>query len=168
MSYDLTFEVAPELYRRAVTTSVGGVPSARRKALGNIAAMVLFPASIFAFNRALFEPSSLVAMCFAAVLGAGLVFVVWWRQHQKLVSLHQRYNETGGVQSTQLNAKGIVAARPLITSHINWGFVRELHSIDGATLIELPTARLIVPDTALPEGVDQVSFITQLEQWRAQ
>ena len=167
MSYDLTFEIAPDLYRRAVTTPIDGPMSVRRKTLGNFAAMVLFPLSIFAFNRALFAPESLLAMCFAAVWGAGLVLAVWWRQHLRLVGTHQAYNETGGNMTMQIGPEGVVAARPQITSQVTWDFVRALRGIDGATLIELPTARLIVPDAALPAGVDQAAFIAQLEAWRA-
>ena len=167
MSYDLTFEIEPDVYRRAVTTPLDGPMPTRKKALGNFAAMVLFPLSVLAFNRALFAPESLVAMCFAAALGAGLVLAVWWRQHLKLVGVHQNYNDTGGTMSMQIGPDMIVAARPQITSQITWSFVRDLRGIDGATLIELPTARLIVPDAALPEGVTQAGFIAQLEAWRA-
>ena len=166
MSYDLTFEIEPELYQRAVTTPLDGPVSKNKTALKNLAAMVIFPASIFAFNRALFSPESLAAMCFAAVLGAGLVLFVWWRQHSALVKVHKAYNETGGTQKMQLGPEGIVACRPMIKSEVEWNFVRALRGIDGASLIELPTARLIVPDAALPEGVTQSAFLAQLEAWR--
>ncbi|MBU2981871.1 hypothetical protein KO498_08590 [Lentibacter algarum] len=166
MSYDLRFEIDPELYQRAVTTPLDGPVSKDRRALYNIAAMVLFPASIFCFNRALFAPDALVAMCFAAVFGAGMVLVVWWRQHGRLVKHHKAYNETGGTQEMTVGPDGIKASRPMIRSEIDWGFVRAVRGIDGASLIELPTARLIVPDAALPEGVTQASFVEQLESWR--
>jgi hypothetical protein len=166
MSYNLSFEIAPELYRRAVTTPMEGVPSKNRVALRNLAAAVLFPTSIFMFNRALFSPESLVPMLFAAALGGGLVLAVWWRQHRKLVGVHGRYNETGGAQAMKLAPEGIVAARPNIESHVGWAFVREIRRIEGATLIELPTARLIVPDAALPEGVTPEAFAADLEEWR--
>ncbi len=167
MTYNLTFEIAPDLYRRAVTTPIFGAPSKNRVMAQNIAAAVLFPASIFAFNRALFTPESLISMLFASVLGAGLVLAVWWRQHRKLVTIHGRFNETGGTQSIQIGADGIIAQRPNIKSEVAWSFVTTIRQIEGATLIELPTARLIVPDDALPTGTEKVAFAAQLNEWRA-
>ncbi len=166
MTYDLTFEIAPGLYRRAATTPMLGVPS-RGQVIGrNIAVALLFPAGIFAVNRAFFAPESLMAMLFAAVLGAALLLLVWWRQHWRLVGIYGQYNETAGTQILRLGAAGISAERPHIKSDISWPFVRALRQIDGATLIELPTARLIVPDDALPKGVDRAAFVAQLEAWR--
>jgi hypothetical protein len=166
MSFNLTFEITPELYRRAITTPFGKIPSKNRVMVQNLAAAVLFPFSIFAFNRAFFAPDSLIAMLFAAILGAGLVFAVWWRQHRKLVGVYSQYNDTGGTQSMHIGAAGISAQRPHIKSIIDWPFVNQVRSISGATLIELPAARLIVPDTALPEGVEPARFAAQLEEWR--
>lgn len=167
MRYDLEFDIAPELYRRAVTQPIDGAPSQRRVMIGNLAAAALFPASIFAFNRALFSPESLVPMLFAAAVGAGLVLAVWWRRHRALVEIHSRFNDSGGRQCFGLSAEGVVVSRPLIESRMDWAFVRRIWSIEGATLIEPPTARLIVPDVALPEGVSQSDFIAQLGAWRA-
>jgi len=167
VSFDLTFEIAPDLYRRAVTTPITGAPSKNRAMFQNIAAAILFPASIFAFNRALFDPASLLAMLFAAVLGAGMVLAVWWRQHSRLVSIHGRYNDRGGTLQLQISATGICAQRPNIKSYVDWPFVTAIRQIDGATLIELPTARLIVPHIALPQTCEPSDFATQLENWRA-
>lgn len=167
MSYDLAFQIDPELYRRAATQPIDGAPSQRAVIWRNLLACLLFPASVFAFNRALFAPDSLIPMLFSAALGAGLVLLVWWRQHLKLVKLHARYNDTGGEQKMTLSDSGIVVSRPNIESRVAWPFVRALRSIEGATLIELPTARLIVPDAALPEGVTQAEFLANLEAWRA-
>lgn len=167
MTYDLTFEIAPDLYRRAVTTPIQGGPSRGGMIARNLAAAVLFPASIFAFNRAFFAPESLTAMLFAAVLGAGMVLAVWWRQHRRLVGIHGRFNQTGGTQTMQIGADGIVAQRPHIKSIIGWPLVTAIRRIDAATLIELPTARLIVPDDALPKGTDTVAFVAQLGDWKS-
>ena len=166
MSFDLRFEIPAELHRRAVTQPIDGAPSRTRVMLQNLAAMLLFPASIFAFNRALFGPESLIAMLFAAVLGAGLILFVWWRQHRKLVNIHGRFNETGGTQIMHLGESGISVERPNIKSIIDWPLVVAIRSIKGATLIELPTARLIVPDAALPEAVTPAKFAAQLDDWR--
>jgi hypothetical protein len=167
MTYSLTFEISPDLFQRAVTTPITGVPSKNRVVVQNIAAATLFPASIFAFNRAFFDPKSLTAMLFSAALGAALVLAVWWRQHRKLVGIHGRYNETGGTQSMQIGADNIIAQRPNIKSEINWAFVTTIRQIEGATLIELATARLIIPDEALPKGTDKAGFVAQLERWKA-
>ncbi|MGC1494809.1 MAG: YcxB family protein [Sulfitobacter sp.] len=167
MTYNLTFEIAPDLYRRAVTTPITGAPSKNRVMVQNIAAALLFPASVSAFNRALFDPDSLIAMLFAAVLGAGLVLAVWWHQHRRLVGIHGRFNETGGTQTIQIDADGIIAQRPNIKSEMSWPFVKTIRQIEAATLIELPTARLIVPDDALPDGTDKAAFLAQLMEWKA-
>ncbi|MEL7166407.1 MAG: hypothetical protein AAGL96_13135 [Pseudomonadota bacterium] len=166
MNYDLTFEIDPALHRRAVTTPIDGAPSPRRVMVQNLLAAVLFPLSIVAVNTAFFANDSLIAMCVAAALGAGLVLVVWWRQHRKLVAVHSQYNETGGAQSIQIGPDGIRAARPHIRSEIDWPFVRAIRQVDGAVLIELPTARLIVPDASLPDGATAQKFAADLDAWR--
>ena len=67
----------------------------------------------------------------------------------------------------RIEAKGIEASRPFIRTWIDWPFVKQIRPIEGATLIELPTARLIAPDDALSEGTDPAAFQTQLEDWRS-
>ena len=92
------------------------------------------------------------------------MLAVWWRQHRTLVKLHGTYNDTGGRHRMQIDADRIIASRPYIQSRIEWPFVRQVRQIEGAVLIELPTARLIIPTAALGESGD--AFAAQLNAWR--
>jgi len=166
VSDDPTFEIAPDPCCRVVTVPIDGALSKRQVAAQNIAAATLFPLSIFAIDPAFFAPFSLVLMCFVAVLGAGPVLAVCWRRPRMLVRLHGRFNGTAGVQAMQFGADGIVAVRPLTKSHIGGLLVRVLRGSFGAILIELPTARLIVPDHGLPPAIAKAAFNAQLNKWR--
>lgn len=160
-AYDLRYTIDPELHRRAVTHPI--VPrNPRAAALRNIAAAVCVPLSIYAFERALFDGTGLLPMAFGFVLGAVLVLAVWWRQHRAMVRLHARYNEEGGEMWLQAGPEGLVTGRPGIESHLAWRFVRAVREIDGAVLIELPAARLIVPAAALD---DAARFAADLRGW---
>ena len=167
MTYKLTFEISPELYKRAVTQPIEGAPSRRNLGLRNGAALSLASFSVALLTLTFGEVEHLFAMIIGAALGAALVLAVWWKQHRTLVRLHGIYNETGGLNEMSLGPDLIIAKRPNIESRIAWPFVRAVRQIEGATLIELPTARLIIPDTALPERVTQDAFAKQLDTWRA-
>lgn len=164
MTYDLEFDIAPELYARAVTRPIDGRPSGRVVIVRNVAAVLLGSLSVTFFTLAFFDLSYLAAVLMGAVLGAALVLAVWWRQHRMLVKLHGTYNDTGGRHRMQIDAERIIASRPYIQSRIEWPFVRKIRQIDGAVLIELPTARLIIPTTALGESGD--AFAARLDAWR--
>ncbi len=164
MTYDLEFDIAPELYARAVTQPIDGRPTGRAVIARNVAAALLGSLSVTLFTLAVFDLSQLPAVLMGAVLGATLVLAVWWRQHRTLVKLHGTYNDTGGRHRMQIDADRIIASRPYIQSRIEWPFVRQVRQIEGAVLIELPTARLIIPTAALGESGD--AFAAQLNAWR--
>lgn len=166
MTYRLSFDIEPALYARAVTTPIDGAPrTGPRVALRNMAAAVLFPASLVCLSLALFTRDAILPVLVGGLWGAGLVLGAWWWRHRALLRHHSQYNDTGGRQTLEISAQGIIAGRPHITSQITWAFVRAVRSIDGATLIELPTARLIVPDTALPSGITPEAFAADLTRW---
>ncbi|MEM8693481.1 MAG: hypothetical protein AAGG57_16550 [Pseudomonadota bacterium] len=169
MTYHLDFDIDPKLYRRAITMPIdpGTRPSRRMTIIRNVATAILFPLSLAALAMAFFDFTALLPMLIGGLWGSGVVLAVWWRQHQVQVRLHNTYNETGGRQTMRIEAKGIEASRPFIRTWIDWPFVKQIRPIEGATLIELPTARLIVPDDALSEGTDPAAFQTQLEDWRS-
>jgi hypothetical protein len=162
----LEFDIEPGLYRRAITYPIPGQepPSQTVVMLRNLGAAILFPLSLTLLTLAFFDWDRLTAVFMGGAVGAGLVLAVWWRQHKRLVAHHDRYNRTAGTQSMRFDEKGIVAAREGIESHIGWSFVSGIRAIPDATLIEVQTARLIVPDTALEGSAD--SFRAQLEAWR--
>lgn len=161
----LSFEIPPALYKRAVTYPLVERPSRAKMMARNVVAAVLFPASLAMLGFSFFGSQGMAPFLLGAGIGACFVLAVWWRQHFTLVRLHKTYNDTGGQQEMALGPDGITAARPFIQSRIDWPFVRAIRGIDGATLIELPTARLIVPDAALSE-VSPAQFRDQLETWR--
>ena len=166
MTYDLAFEITPELYRRAVTQPLVQAPSGRRLFWGNMLALFLATFALTLLGLSLFDSDALPQLIFGGCVGAALVAAAWWKQHRTLVRLHSNYNATGGPHRMQIDASRIVASRPHVESRIDWPFVRAIRQIDGAVLIELPTARLVVPVAALPEGQSADAFAGQLETWR--
>ena len=78
-----------------------------------------------------------------------------------------KYNAEAGEQQMVLSADGIVAERPGIKSEIKWDMVQTIWSIEGATLIDLHTARLSVPHAALPENTTPNDFEMQLHEWKS-
>jgi len=168
MILDLSFDIEPELYRRALSQPIAAVRPKRFPVwLRNAIGAAGFVLSLYAFNMAFFSAETLPVMLAGGGIGAGIVLAIWWRQHRALVGLHGTYNETSGPQTMHIDQYGIIAARPNIESQIKWPFVSDVRCIDGATLIELPTARLIVPDAALPDDITQGEFAAQLQQWKA-
>ncbi len=166
MTYSLSFDIDPALYARAVTTPIDGTPrTGPRVALRNMAAAVLFPASLVCLALAFFNRDAILPVLVGGLWGAALVLGAWWWRHRTLLRHHSQYNDTGGRQTLEINADAITAGRPHITSQIGWPFVRAIRQIDGATLIELPTARLIVPDAALPSGTAAEAFAADLTRW---
>lgn len=162
----MEFQIAPDLYQRAVTQPINGMDvSGTMRTLRNVAAATLFPLSLFAFNMAFFTLQTLPVMLTGGFIGAVLVLAAWWRRHMKLVGIHKTYNDAGGVQRFHIDAEKIDVSRPHIRSSVDWPFVTGIRGIDGASLIELPTARLIVPDVALPEGTTPDAFRADLKTW---
>lgn len=164
MTYELEFDVAPALYKRAVTQPIGAAPTRTMVILRNLAAVFAGSLSLTLFTLAFFDISHLAAVLVGGVIGAALVLGVWWKQHRTLVRLHMAYNDTGGRHRIEIGAERIIARRPYIESRIDWPFVRAIRQVDGAVLIELPTARLIIPTAALSESSD--TFAAQLDAWR--
>lgn len=162
----LSFEIPDDLYRRAITQPLTPPPSRAVVVGRNLLAAVLAPTALVLLCLALFDAGDLAPFTMGAAIGATFVMAVWWRQHRKLVALHNSYNETGGRQKMSFSADEITVARPHVQSRIEWPFVRAIRAIDGASLIELPTARLIVPDTALTDH-SPAQFRAKLEAWRA-
>ena len=166
MILDLSFDIEPELYRRALTQPIGAVrPKRFPMWLRNAVGAVGFVFSLFAFNMAFFSAETLPVMLAGGGLGAGIVMAIWLRQHRALVGIHGTYNETSGQQTMHIDQYGIIAARANIESQIKWPLVNDIQTIEGATLIELPTARLIVPDDALPDDTSQAQFAATLREW---
>lgn len=166
--FDLKFDIDPDLYKRAVTQPI---TAQRRKAMKwkevrNFFAVLGLGACSFLAGQAVFPYSHPVAVSAGAVFGAALVLLIWWRQHHAMVGLHSKYNETAGQQHVILSADKVIAMRPGIRSEMNWSFVQSVWAIDGATLIDLGTARLIVPDAALPSNVTQSQFKARLQSWK--
>lgn len=161
----LSFEIDPELYKRAMTHPMLGQerPSKLASELRNVAAAVLFPFSLFCLSMAFFDKWAILPMSVGAVVTGMLVLGVWWRQHKKLLRVHMRYNETGGQQTMTLDVHGIKVEKPHIQSNIEWPFVTSIRAISGATLIDVQTARLIVPDVVL--GTTPDTFRAQVNTW---
>ncbi|WP_124110499.1 hypothetical protein [Palleronia sp. THAF1] len=158
------FEIEPALYRRAITTPIDP-PRKNEDGFRALAATVGAVLAIVCTDLALFGGGSLVPLSAGACLGAILVLLVWWRQHRHQVSMHAAYNQTGGEMALRFDPKRIVASRPGIESHVEWRFVRAVRHIDGAILIELPTARLILPETALPTEMNASDLLRTLSEW---
>jgi len=166
MRYDLEFAIPADLYQRAITHPMkeAEVTSSTQR-WRNVAAAICFPASLFAFNMAFFSADTLIVMLTGGFIGAGVVLAAWWMRHRMLVRAHKAYNDTGGMQRMHIDASGVEATRPHIRSIIEWPFVTGICGISGATLIEVATARLIVPDAALPAGTAPDVFRDTLMQW---
>ncbi|MGB1234766.1 MAG: hypothetical protein ACPG5U_03430 [Planktomarina sp.] len=168
MIYDLKFDIPDDLYKRAVTQPI---TPARRKAakwkeIRNFFAVIAFFVAGYFFGTAFFPNSHPLAVPFGSVFGAALVLIIWWRQHFAMVRLHRTYNDSAGLNHIILSAEKVIAMRPSIRTEMEWSFVKTVWAIDGATLIDLGTARLIVPDTALPSEVLQPEFLAQLQAWK--
>lgn len=161
---DITYSIDPKLYRRATTQPI----RARNRTLAivrNLVATACTLGMLAALNIAIFEGKAIVPLCVGFVLGAIVVVAVWWRQHRTLVKVHERYNDSGGILRFAADSEGIVVCRPGIESRVSWSLVRDVHLIEGAILIELPTARVILPEIAL-EGIDKAQLVSQLNSWR--
>lgn len=164
-NFDLQFDIPAELYRKAITQPLPGreQPKGARLALRVMLTIVLMTGSIICFCLAFFSMEALAPMGFGFALGAAIVLGLWWRQHRSLVGVHMDVNARAERHHYVINAEGITAAREHIRSEIGWPFVNTIWSVDGATLIEVQTARLIIPDAALDVTPD--AFREQLETW---
>lgn len=164
--YVLDFAIKPDLYRHAITQPIPGheQPKGGRLALRTGLAIVAMTGSITFFCLAFFDINALVPMTFGFFLGAAIVLGIWWRQHRRLVRVHMTVNTKTEKHHYVIDAKGIIAQRAYIRSEIEWPFVTCIRHIEGATLIDVQTARLIVPDTAL--NVSPEEFQKQMEIWR--
>ncbi|WP_420337185.1 hypothetical protein [Roseibium sp.] len=161
---DITYDIDPELYRRAVTQPI----KARNRTVTvarNLLATACACGMLVALNFLLFDGVSIVPLSVGFTLGAGIVFVTWWKQHRALVKTHEQHNESGGTLRFTADSTGIVDERPGIESRIAWFLVRDVRRIEGAVLIELPTARVILPEAALKDR-DSTDLVTQLNAWR--
>lgn len=164
--YILQFEIPPDLYKRAITHPIPGreQPKGAKAAPRIILSIALAFGAIICFCLAFFDLDALAPMGFGFALGAAIVLGVWWRQHRGLVGVHMDVNARSDRHRYEIDASGIIASRDHIRSEIGWPFVNAIRGIDGATLIEVQTARLIVPDAALDGSAED--FRTQLEAWR--
>lgn len=164
--FELAFDIAPDLYRRAITQPIPGheQPRGARLVVRTVLAVVLMTGSIVCFCLAFFDLSDLGPMAFGAGLGSLIILGVWWKQHRSLVGVHMNVNARATEHRYEIDATGIMATREHIRSEIGWPFVSAIRGIDGATLIEVQTARLIIPDAALDIAPD--TFRAQLEAWR--
>ncbi|MEO0750252.1 MAG: hypothetical protein AAFY25_00460 [Pseudomonadota bacterium] len=166
-AFDLTFDIPPELYRRAITQPIPGrePPKGARLVLRTGLAIVAMTGAIICFCLTFFDLSDLGPMGFGAGLGSLIILGVWWKQHRSLVGVHMDVNERATRHHYVIDANGIRAAREHIRSEIAWPFVNAVRGIEGATLIEVQTARLIIPDSAIDLSPD--AFRAQLDTWRA-
>lgn len=164
--YLLEFDIPPELYKRAITQPIPGreKPKGAKAALRIGLTILLMIGSIICFCIAFFDLDALGPMGFGFALGAALILGVWWRQHRSLVGMHMDVNARAERHHYEIDATGIIAAREHIRSEISWPFVNAIRGIEGATLVEVQTARLIVPDAALNGSAED--FRAQLEAWR--
>lgn len=164
--YVLDFDIPPDLYKRAITQPIPGreQPTGARLLMRTALAVALMTGSILCFCLAFFDFDALGPMAFGAGLGSLIILGVWWKQHRSLVGVHMGVNDKASRHHYNIDATGIIAAREHIRSEIAWPFVNAIRGIDGATLIEVQTARLIIPDAALDAAPD--AFRAQLEAWR--
>ncbi|MEO0891530.1 MAG: hypothetical protein AAFY35_02960 [Pseudomonadota bacterium] len=164
--YVLDFDIPPDLYKRAITQPIPGRehPTGARLALRTGLAVALMTGAIICFCLALFDLDALAPMAFGAGLGSVIILGVWWKQHRSLVGVHMGVNDKASRHRYEIDSTGIIAAREHIRSEIAWPFVNAIRGTEGATLIEVQTARLIVPDAALDVAPDE--FRAQLEAWR--
>ena len=164
--YVLDFVIPPELYKRAITQPIPGRerPDGMWMTLRTGFAIAAMSGAILCFCLAFFDLSALAPMGFGFVLGAVIILGIWWKQHRGLVGVHMDVNAKAEQHHYEIDASGIIAARDHIRSEIGWPFVTAIRSVEGATLIEVQTARLIVPDAAL--NVSAEAFRADLETWR--
>lgn len=163
--FELEFDIPPDLYKRAITKPIPGrePPQGARLAFRVALTITLMTGSIVCFCLAFFDWGALAPMGFGFALGAAIVLGVWWRQHRSLVGVHMDVNKRVDRHRYSIDAGGIIAARDHIRSEIAWPFVNAIQGIDGATLIEVQTARLIVPDAAV--DIAPNAFRAQLTEW---
>jgi hypothetical protein len=162
----LDFDIPADVYKKAITRPLAArkQPQGVLLAMRIVLAIALMSLSIICFSYAFFDIDGLAPMCFGFTLGSGVTLAAWWKQHRTLVTYHLNTNANAGRHHYEIDATGIVAARDHIKSEIGWPFVNAINSVEEATLIEVQTARLIVPDLALDVSPDV--FRAQLETWR--
>ncbi|MEL7254685.1 MAG: hypothetical protein AAGL23_10965 [Pseudomonadota bacterium] len=163
--FDLEFSIPPDLYKRAITQPIPGrePPTGARMFLRVALTIAFATGSIVCFSLAFFDWDALAPMGFGFALGAAIVLGVWWRQHRSLVGVHMNVNARAERHHYVIDAGGVTATREHVRSEIGWPFVTAIRSTEGATLIEVQTARLIIPDAALDIAPD--AFRARLESW---
>ena len=162
----MKFELPTELHARAITHPSVGFPSRRYLFLRNALATILFILTLYAAALGVWGNWAVAPTIGGGVIGAALMLAVVLKTRRRELGRHHQYNSSGGQLRLIFEPNGLTAERQHIKSQIAWPFVTGIISIDGATLIELPTARLTAPDFALPAGMSADAFRSQLEVWR--
>lgn len=167
---ELEFTVETALYKRGMTRPLAVLASRWDAGFWPILRGVLIGVcvglGIALLNYLLFPRTSAFPMLIGFFIGAATAYAAARLPHARLMKRHLRYNALAGQQKVRFSPKGVEIARKHTQSQVEWPVITGIHAIPGATLVDIETNRLILPDDALPGGMTPAAFADQLRQWQ--
>ncbi|MCV6591486.1 MAG: hypothetical protein OIF48_00930 [Silicimonas sp.] len=104
------------------------------------------------------------------LLGAGLLIAVFaYLQRTRMgrfwdvIGTHW---QVAGRMRAEFDAEGVRISDDISTRAIHWGGIDAVARVRGATVLRSGISMDVIPDTALPEGLDLAQFRRQIADWR--
>lgn len=165
----VTFTYERKLWRRAMTgwwqSVVPPAPFVQRAIFW---AVVWFGVALLAGAVTVFGyPPGYVG---AGLIGAGLLVAVFtYLQRTRMARLWDvigAHWDKAGATRADFGPEGVVLSDAVSRRKLDWAGVDAIARVRGGTVLRSGISMTVIPDTALPEGLDGRAFRNRLRDWR--
>lgn len=167
--YALTYEIAPEMLKRAMLSWARPMRSRTQKlrlaALGAVVFVALVAVLVVLLRYGIVNNSGLIGGLFGFYAGIGVWLLVHRYSTGKLVGFSNEALARQGPVDAVFNAQAVTMTSRISMGRMEWQCFDDVIAMPDATVLRAGAVVYAVPDHALPAGITPANFRSDLTRW---